>query len=635
MKKKILPLVTLLLSGTTFFAAMTMAMAQPVYEIQGTGEISSYDGQQVTTEGVVTAVFQKTNSLDGFYIQDTLGDGNDNTSDAIFIYNNTPVAVGDYVQITGTVGEYNSQTQISNASVSILASNRKVPFIRKNFPLDFQGSREAMEGMAFILPHTMYIINANDQTRYGQVHLASKLLRAPTDQALPLSAEYNDILYWNSIDDIILDDASTRSNPTPTPYTDADGSMRTSRHCDSLYCIMGQQGNTYLLYPAVEPVFYGNPRTAAPDETLLGNYNLKVCGFNIEHFGNSSELQKSRIVKAVMTIDADIYGFCEVLQDNTVIKALVDAMNEAKGSDVYTYLPLHTSSSTYEVVQVVYRTDRVAPYKGSFKISTGVQNRKFIQAFSINGSSEVFVFSINHFKAKSGTGTGANADQGDGQGVFNYNRTLEAQALLSKLNELNYYYGTQRMLIMGDLNSFHFEDPIMVFRRAGYTNLTNYFDSNSYSYHYGSHVEYLDYSLATDSLAKLATGATVWHINTDEPSSLSYERSSSTDIYRCSDHDPVIVGLNFPNISTPVEQTQEKPRFVIFPNPATDNVSVFSAHSVKDISIFSMSGNNVLHRTVNDNEVTLNISSFAPGLYLIKITTEDGKTLVQKLQKIK
>jgi predicted extracellular nuclease len=492
--------------------------------------------------------------------------------------------------------------------------------------------------MAFVIPHPMYIMSAYDQMRYGLVYLSSRLLRAATDQALPLSDEYNAALQWNEIDWIILDDASTRSNPDPVPYSDSDGNIRTSRRCDSLHCIFAQQRETYMLYPAVMPVFYGNPRTAAPDEAALGDYTLKICGFNLEHFNNGSALQKQRLLKAISAINADLYGFCEVGQNDAVIKALVDGMNAAKGSNVYAYIPLHgNTTSTYEVVNIVYRTDRLTPHKDCIKIVQGVQNRKFIQAFRDNSSGEIFIFSINHFKAKSGNGSGPNADQDDGQGVYNHDRKLEAQALLSKFDEIKGYYGTHRMIIMGDLNAMHYEDPIMIFRNAGFVNQTYRFDTNQYSYRYDDMVQYLDYSLANDSLAQYITGATIWHINADEPSSLSWGRSSNTDVYRCSDHDPVIVGMRLPGSSSAIsENAAYVKRALVYPNPASDIVTVFCAlNKIAKIDVLSSSGVRVMsvsNNITDGNEMTLDVSPLARGLYIVRITLADGGSVMKKLQ---
>lgn len=74
-----------------------------IFEIQGEGHLSAYDGQGVKTEGVVTAV-----DTNGFWIQDATGDGNDATSDAVFVFTSTApgVAVGDLVSVAGVVDEF-------------------------------------------------------------------------------------------------------------------------------------------------------------------------------------------------------------------------------------------------------------------------------------------------------------------------------------------------------------------------------------------------------------------------------------------------------------------------------------------------------------------------------------------------
>ena len=78
-----------------------------IYDIQGAGHVSAYDGQQVTTIGVVTAIDKDNNA---YWIQDPNGDGDRNTSDGIYVFVNgalpTAIAVGNLVRISGTVDEF-------------------------------------------------------------------------------------------------------------------------------------------------------------------------------------------------------------------------------------------------------------------------------------------------------------------------------------------------------------------------------------------------------------------------------------------------------------------------------------------------------------------------------------------------
>ena len=119
------------ISGTTIVYDLVPQIA--IYDIQGAGHLSAYDGDMVQTTGIVTAV-----DSNGFYLQDAAGDGNDATSDGIFVYTGAAptVAVGDEAAVTGTVDEYQpgsasdenlSITQITAPEVSVLSSGNALP----------------------------------------------------------------------------------------------------------------------------------------------------------------------------------------------------------------------------------------------------------------------------------------------------------------------------------------------------------------------------------------------------------------------------------------------------------------------------------------------------------------------------
>lgn len=78
----------------------------PIHDIQGNGLASPLDGTTVTTRGIVTAL--KFNN--GFFIQepDATVDADPATSEGLFVYTGSAptVAVGDLVQVAGTVDEY-------------------------------------------------------------------------------------------------------------------------------------------------------------------------------------------------------------------------------------------------------------------------------------------------------------------------------------------------------------------------------------------------------------------------------------------------------------------------------------------------------------------------------------------------
>jgi len=90
-----------------------------IYDIQGQQDDSPYDGQVVSTTGVVTANFGTT-----YFIQDGTGAWN-----GMFIYESgRNPSVGDSIILTGEVSEYYGKTEISNISdYYFISANNELP----------------------------------------------------------------------------------------------------------------------------------------------------------------------------------------------------------------------------------------------------------------------------------------------------------------------------------------------------------------------------------------------------------------------------------------------------------------------------------------------------------------------------
>jgi len=99
-----------------------------IYEIQGSGVASLFDGQTIRTENnVVTAV-----GADQFAMQtpEARSDGDIDTSDGIMVFTGSAptVAVGDVVTVTGTVIEFFGLTEFTGGSlVELVSSGNPVP----------------------------------------------------------------------------------------------------------------------------------------------------------------------------------------------------------------------------------------------------------------------------------------------------------------------------------------------------------------------------------------------------------------------------------------------------------------------------------------------------------------------------
>ncbi|MGM9803757.1 MAG: C10 family peptidase [Muribaculaceae bacterium] len=72
----------------------------------------------------------------------------------------------------------------------------------------------------------------------------------------------------------------------------------------------------------------------------------------------------------------------------------------------------------------------------------------------------------------------------------------------------------------------------------------------------------------------------------------------------------------------------------VYPNPAQDQVNINCPDNIEQISIFAISGSEVLHMpSVHSNQTTINISHLTPGIYVMKVTTTGGNCAVQRIVK--
>ncbi|ALC06713.1 hypothetical protein CDES_11795 [Corynebacterium deserti GIMN1.010] len=156
-----------------------------IAEIQGTGATTPVDGQVVTTEGIVTAVYAE-GGFNGYYIQ-TPGTGTTpkqvgDASDGIFVYvgtNGTYPAIGDSVVVTGRAAEYYNMTQLGSSSfqVSVEEFEPVTPLQLDTVPAG-DDIREAYEGM-LLQPTGAHTVTNNYATNtFGEIALA------PGDQPL-------------------------------------------------------------------------------------------------------------------------------------------------------------------------------------------------------------------------------------------------------------------------------------------------------------------------------------------------------------------------------------------------------------------------------------------------------------------
>ena len=391
-----------------------------IADIQGEGDTSPLDGDAVRTRGVVTATYP-TGGFNGAYIQ-TEGTGGTIESDqhlashGVFVYSNafaTDVQVGDFVEVAGTVSEYQGLTELSTAVDGwqrLDEAHEEVKASTVAYP-GSEAGREALEGM-LVAPQGSYTITDNYATnQYAEIGLAAdtKPLMQPTNVARPGSLEYQDLVAYNAARSVTLDDGASinflgnaANKATPMPWLTPTNEVRVGASVEfTENVVLDYRNNTWKLQPTaqltstnadeVQPATFTATRADAPEDVgggvMLATFNVLnyftttgadagCSGFYDDREGNpitvrscgdtgprgaandeNLERQQAKIVTAINAIDADVVSLEEIEnsaafnQDrDTALSALVDALNLRAGSDVWNFVPSPASVPANEDV---------------------------------------------------------------------------------------------------------------------------------------------------------------------------------------------------------------------------------------------------------------------------------------------
>ncbi len=552
----------------------------PVYAIQGDGFVSPLENQIVTTEGVVVGDFQ--DGLSGFHIQDPLGDGDVLTSDGIYVYSSSPdVAVGDLVRVTGTVDEYYDLTEITGGTtIEVCSTGNIVAATPISLPVISFDDLEAYEGMLVTFPQSLYIAEYFNYDRYGEIVVSTTRQFQPTSIFLPDSPDAAALGDLYDLARITVDDGRGSQNPDPAIHPNGSIFDMTNRFRggDILNNVTGVVDYSFGKYK-IQPVLredgfaadyiVANPRPIAP--AGVGG-TLKVASFNVLNYfttldsrGADTEQeftrQRDKIFAALAGLDADIVGLIEIENNDAAIMDLVSGLNDVVGTGTYALVDTGVIGPDEIKVAYIYKPAAVSLVGGYAVLDSDefmdpnnlgeAKNRPALaQTFMDNQTGGIFTVVVNHLKSK-----GSSCGEGDDHplaGSCNLTRTLAAYELMDWLAGDPTGSGDEDILIIGDLNAYDMEAPVQALVANGYSDLLDHLgDEGAYSYVYDGRLGYLDHALAfaPSGTQEEIMGATVWHINADEPDILDYntdynpEYLYAVDAYRSSDHDPVLIGL--------------------------------------------------------------------------------------------
>jgi len=574
--------------------------------IQGAAATSPYVGQVVRTTGVVTRL---TNN--GFYMQAMQGDGNDATSDGIYVFTSTAPAVsaGQLLQLSGTVAEFagggSTVTQLTSPT-DIVVQGAGYNLSPVAITLPVVGGLERYEGMLVTVNGPLTVNQNYFQARFGQLTLsAGGRLEMPTNRHRP-GAQATAQAADNASRRIVLEDGTSRQNVNPTPFTGPTGALRAGDTVGSITGVIDYGPSTATasgpgdyrivpLNPDALSYTITHPRpTYVP--SVGGNY--KVASFNVLNYfttftngetivngqtgqtcvagqtaaascrgaSNYTEFvrQRTKIVEALSKIDADAVGLMEVQNNAVAAQNLVDALNAKVGAGTYAVAPGAAAGviGTDAIkVSMIYKPGKLQAVGMSQIDASPVNSRPTLAQTFRAPNGESFTLVVNHLKSKGSCPTsGADADQGDGQGCYNATRLQQVSQLRNFVSALQASSGVSDVLLVGDFNAYAKEDPIHALTSNGYVDQIGRFNTFGYSYVFDGAAGRLDHAISTASLSPKVSHALDWHINADESLAQDYNLEFKQPLcatcapdpytatpYRSSDHDPLVVGLNLYN----------------------------------------------------------------------------------------
>ncbi|MBJ9372819.1 ExeM/NucH family extracellular endonuclease [Acinetobacter sp. TGL-Y2] len=581
----------------------------PIADLQ-----SATQNQQYVVRGVITADYRYQDGFSGFYIQTPDTKAKANLSNAIFVYipagsTVTGGKVGEEVILKGRLTTYQNQLQLDQLSNNIGTCNNQAANLISATPIqlpfssltDATGhSPKRYQGMLVKMPQTLTVSENYDYGRYGQLSLSLGRLYIPTNLYPAKSAEAVALAKTNLLSKIILDDGYNNQNRTPwlPANFNAANTLRTGYQLKNVEGILEYRFNAWRIQPIQnktppEIVKDTNPRNS--NVPAKDTKQVRVAAFNVLNYDNSpligvkpdrgantsSEFnrQHAKTVSAIKAIDADVYGLMEIANNGYGDKSAVAYLTKALGADWKYVSPPNMDKLGTDVIAVaiIYNSKRVKTVGNPVVYDDLTQKNRvtMAQSFQALTGGKTFTVIPNHLKSKGSCPddkTSPEANQNDGQGCWNPTRVTAVQKLIqwmatnpTKAEKPNY-------LLVGDMNSYAKEDPILAFEKANYKVLLN--DEKigqgklAYSYVFGVASDAtgnggagnLDHAIADANLYPMVKRTFAWHINADEPTALDYNEEFKTeeqiasfyseDAFRSSDHDPVVVDLDLNESTT-------------------------------------------------------------------------------------
>lgn len=537
---------------------LCLAEVTPISTIQGSDWKSPLQDSYQLVSGIVTHVDPES----GYFIEQTGNGQAGNASRGLFIEAHaaaSKVDSGQRVVAGGQVVERGSRrdTMTTLAGVDRFAlceSDLPMPQTRVQLPLSSK-EREALEAMWLEFPQELHVSDVYSHYR-GKLTLSTgSELRVPTEDFPP--GEKADSQARDNRD-ASINVHSTAFELLPT---------KVGRPVEQIGGVMGHDGREQLLL--LTPRDWKASTPPAPVAAAPGG-SLRVVNANLLNYFNGDgrgggfpnergaenqrdlDRQEQGIRTAMAQIKPDLLAVQELENDgfaaDSAAQSLVVLLNDGGNGD-YAVVRAPESQLGNDVITVglFYHKQALEPVGPSHTLDSEpfreLSRQPLAQVFRDRASGELFLVAANHLKSKgSCPESGPNTRQNDGQGCWNPARLEAVEALTPWLEQLAHEAGTEHILVLGDMNAYRMEDPVRAFKKAGYTELVEHVSGlPQHSYRFFGQAGTLDYAFASPALANAARQAMIWHINSDWPQKMDLPEPW----LRMSDHDPVIVDLDF------------------------------------------------------------------------------------------
>jgi predicted extracellular nuclease len=528
-----------------------------IYEIQGSGAHSPFVGSPISTiDNVVIAL-----SGNGFFIQTPTArtDGDPQTSDGIYVFTGSAptVAVGDLVDVSGTVVEYFDFTEISGNPVVTADGTGAVPApvmldetLPSGFPADLP-ELESLEGMLV----TASGIATGPSDRFGDIPVVARTVRSFREPGIVFPGIFG-LPMWDGNPEVFEIDP------------DAGGLLDVQMFSNQAFDATGPLGFSFgdyqiwptSLTPGPPPTLPIPASDPMPAEFAVASQNLlRLMSDNVATRAAKLSLHIRTVLNA-----PDILAVQEV-DTLTTLQTLANQITADDPAVVYTpyliegndiggidvgYL-VRDTITVYNITQ--FGKDLQFEFNGTdywtYDRPPLVLDAEYI------GAGEPFPIVVinNHLRSLN--------DIEDETSIARTKRYEQALELSLFIQDFQTLYPDTPFVVTGDFNAFQFTDGYVdvMGQITGdivpsdsllpgtdevdpnlFNEIFSLAEAERYSFVFEGNAQVLDHMLTSESIAPAVKGIEYARGNSDSPAEL-FEANDTT--LRASDHDAVVLHI--------------------------------------------------------------------------------------------